>query len=358
MLRIIEPNLTGHAGHYGEFVRALASRVTPGEGRIEVDGGAGIEQLPELSMSHVTRRSMAGRSEWSVVRESARDASTPFLILTAKAKHAWMLQRARRAPGLSHARLYVHWCERGWMKRLAVVASPSVRAEALAIAPTPGIAEFLRATGWRRVEEVPYPAVAEGVVLDHPAAPRHLLMAGAARLNKGLALLVDACRSWASGSCPPAATLLVQSTGKRAGTHGAEEAQLLDQLAALKQPWLTLDPTAPDRDAYVSRFHGAIVLAPYDPRVFKDNVSGIALDALLHGAPVVATAGTWAADVVERFGSGVVMAEWSASALVDAVAQAERTWPTMSRRAVEASRILADEHDPRRLWEVLTSPVS
>lgn len=353
-LRIIEPNLTGHAGHYGEFVRALASRVSPGEGRIEVDGGSGAASLSDPQLPHLVLRDSGPRGEWGMVRECVRDSNTPFLMLTAQAKHAVMLQLARvRGCSLEHARLYFHWRESSLLKRLAVLATPAVRRECLAIAPTSVTAEFLRCTGWLRVAEVPYPAIAPA----HPiqaSQPRHLLMAGAARMNKGLGELAGACEAWSRGAGAPL-PVLVQATGKRSGRQGRLEAGVLGQLAQRQLPWLSLDAAAPDRAGYAQRFSGAIVLAPYDPRVFADNVSGVALDALLHGAPVVATAGTWAARVVERFGAGVVMEAWSATALAEAVAQAVARWEAISAAARVAAKTLAREHDPANLWAALSS---
>ncbi len=353
-LRIVEPNLTGHAGHYGEFVRALASRVAPDEGRIEVDAGVGAESLTDPRLPHLILRESAPRGEWSVVRECVRDPNAPFLILTAQAKHAVMLQLARARGGtLEHVRLYFHWRESSLLKRMAALASPAVRRECLAVCPTPVTAAFLRRTGWSRVAEVPYPAIAPAH--SFPATgPRHLLMAGAARMNKGLRELAGACETWSRQSGAPL-PVLVQATGKRSGRQGRLEAELLGRLAQRQFPWLTLDASAPDRAGYAQRFSGAIVLAPYDPMVFADNVSGVALDALLHGAPVVATAGTWAARVVERFGAGVVMEEWTAAALAEAVSQAVARWETIAAAARVAAGTLAREHDPANLWAVLTS---
>ena len=91
------------------------------------------------------------------------------------------------------------------------------------------------------------------------------------------------------------------------------------------------------------------MLAPYDPAKFADSVSGVVLDALLHGAPVVTSAGTWAADVVGRFGAGVVLPARTPEALAAAIDAILADWDTYAARAAEASSVLAEEHDPLRL---------
>jgi len=91
------------------------------------------------------------------------------------------------------------------------------------------------------------------------------------------------------------------------------------------------------------------VLTPYDPIKFADNVSGVALDALLHGAPIIATAGTWQAGLIQRFGCGVIMNRWTSEALLLAMNHSAKIWTDLSTHAQLAATVLTVEHDPRRL---------
>jgi hypothetical protein len=357
ILRVIEPNLVGASGHYGEYVRALAERAEGRFSRIEVlcDAGARLGSLADCAPLEF-RPCFPGRgrraAEWRALREAVA-AHDPFLVLTARTPDVVMLEAASRLAGrdLGHARLYFHWRERSTAQRVAATACTKVRREALAIAPTPTTAEFLRSTGWRRVLEIPYPAIAPEA--PFPAGPlERLLVAGAARMNKG----IDAVAALAARLAQRGDTveLLVQTTGKRrSGASGTKEAKALADLAASGCPGLRLDPSAPDRPAYVARFRGSLVLTPYCPDTFADNVSGIALDALLHGAPVVATAGTWQARVVERYGAGTVMRRWDAESLDEAVADARVRWDEVSAAARRAAQELASAHDPAHLVRAL-----
>jgi UDP:flavonoid glycosyltransferase YjiC (YdhE family) len=77
------------------------------------------------------------------------------------------------------------------------------------------------------------------------------------------------------------------------------------------------------------------------------------LDALLHGAPVIATAGTWPGSQIERFGAGVTIGERTPEALSAAVDAVLRDWPAYAARACKAARILAKEHDPGHLLALI-----
>jgi hypothetical protein len=67
----------------------------------------------------------------------------------------------------------------------------------------------------------------------------------------------------------------------------------------------------------------------------------------------VATAGTWQARVVERFGAGTIMRRWDADSLDEAVAEARRRWDDVSAAARRAAGELAEAHDPVHLVRAL-----
>jgi glycosyltransferase involved in cell wall biosynthesis len=181
-------------------------------------------------------------------------------------------------------------------------------------------------------------------------------MAGAARRNKGLGLVAGLASLWAAeGRTIP---LVVQVSKKHVNRHGRRERALVDSLLFSGYPGLRADSTEPDRAAYAARFRGAIVLAPYEREPFVSQVGGVVLDALLHGAPVVTTRGTWPGNQVERFGAGVTIGERSVRELAAAVDRILSEWPAHAARACEASAVLAREHDPLRLLETLSKETS
>lgn len=360
-LAVVEPHLRGNAGHYGEFVRALAERGGSALTRIHVHGGAGVEDLALLRhpriVAHSTFAHASRKAEWQFLARFTHDCpdrNARVLVLTARAAHAAFLEAFgdRRTAELERYCLYFHWRERSLAQRAMQVISRRVRRRVLAIAPTPTTAAFLRSLGWERVHEVPYPMLPPAEQRVAPAdQPARLLVAGAMRMNKGLRLITELNDRLRTR--PVGVPLLIQSSGKRDGRHGGKESATLARLERSAWDGLILDPTAPDSQAYGARFVDALTLTPYDPERFADNVSGVALDALLRGSPIIAPAGSWQARLIEGTGAGIVMRAWDTDSLEAAVRDAVTRWRELSAAARQASIALAATHDPAHLARVL-----
>ena len=354
--------LRGPSGHYAEFVRALASRSDGLFDEIEVVGGprsAGfVGQLggAVAVRSHPLPR--GGAAELRAIRASLVEKQRT-LVLTANASHAFLAANGALLSSESLARLalFVHWPLTKPSARLALAFARGTRKRAMFLAPTRGVCDCLRDAECASVYQVAYPATrAAGCRLRAPF--RHLLMAGAARINKGLDVVAELAEHLArEGRDLP---LLVQVSPKHvsdrgADRHGSREDAVVARLLGAQYSGLVADPVAPQRSEYAARFEGALVLAPYERAKFADGVSGVVLDALLHGAPVVATAGTWAGDLVERFDAGVAMRERSAAQLISAVDRVLANWDRYAGNAARASDALALEHDPRALARLLAT---
>jgi hypothetical protein len=350
-LLIIEPNLRNPSGHYAEFVRAVGARAA-GEG-LEVFAHPGADgmlaSMPGVRVCAEEPRVGRPLAEWRAIFRAV-ERGAPFLVLTAGGRHAAAVSAAGalsgRPPG--NARLFFHRPPSTGRDRLLLPFAASAREHAMAVAPTEAVARSLRTGGWRRVECVPYPALGAPVP-PRPVPFSHLLMAGAARLNKGLDLVASLAARWAAED--RTIPLQVQVSKKHAARHGRREGAVVEALLSSGYGGLRAEGTPPDRDEYIGRFRGALVLAPYDREQFASQVSGVVLDALLHGAPVVTTRGTWSGAQVERFGAGVTMEERTAAALSTSIDRVLEEWPAYAARACAAAPILAAEHDPRRLLE-------
>jgi len=376
-LRVIEPNLAGPSGHYAEFIRALASRSDGIFRAIEVVAAPRAASfLPSLGSAVPVVAVALPTGPLAELRaiHASLQARRRTLVLTATALHA---VAADRGAFLSRSKLgalsmFVHWPLVKSSDRFTLAVASRVRAESLFLVPTQGVRASLLEANCDHVAQIAYPATrAASARLEAPF--KHLLMAGAARINKGLDVIAglaellarDARLAAAEGVSssenllaePP---LLVQVSPKHVGKsgrdrHGAREDAVVARLLAANYRGLVADPRAPDRDEYAQRFEGALVLAPYERAKFADGVSGVVLDALLHGAPVVATSGTWAGDVVERFDAGISIRDRTPEALRAAVARILGRWDLYMANAAKASELLAAEHDPRALALAIAS---
>lgn len=352
-LLIIEPNLRSPSGHYAEFVRAVGSKAA-GE-FLEVfahpAADAMLEAMPGVRVSRNSPRVGEPLAEWRTIFSCVAE-NRPFLLLTADGRHAAAASISARLSGCNpvNANFFFHRTPTTWRDKLLSPFAAIAREYSLAITSTQQVADSLKDLGWRNVAYIPYPVLAP-LTPPEPLPFSHLLMAGAARLNKGLDLVTELACKWAAvGRSLP---LFVQVSRKHASKHGSREAVYVEKLLASGYQGLKCDADAPERVGYVERFRGALVLAPYVREQFASQVSGVVLDAILHGAPVIATKGTWPSLQVERFGAGVTIAERTPEALAAAIDTVLNDWDNFSLRACEAAQILAKEHDPCHLVKLL-----
>ena len=122
---------------------------------------------------------------------------------------------------------------------------------------------------------------------------RRLLYAGAARQDKGFRMVVDLVELLAARK--EDIPIAVQITADHYDKYDAATRADIARLEAARYPSLTLIRETPSPEEYAANFPGSICLQPYDRAEFRDRVSGVTLDALAHGCPIVATAGTWSA---------------------------------------------------------------
>ncbi|MEM9610535.1 MAG: FkbM family methyltransferase [Actinomycetota bacterium] len=99
-----------------------------------------------------------------------------------------------------------------------------------------------------------------------------------------------------------------------------------------------------------------IVLIPYRYDPFRTRTSGVVLDAIVAGKPVVAVRGTWAGNLVERLGVGLTYNDGDVRQFVEVVEQAISKVKLFREQALEVRDEVVAEFQPDRLVEFLTSP--
>jgi hypothetical protein len=348
---LIEPRLGLGRGHYDELLRAIILGLDHQVGAIGVVATQAASPVLRAWSSEVATlnaeplEASSIRAEIAAIRTRSGLASQRCLVATANGRHAALLSvlGGGRAQ-LTRASLFFHWPVRHRMDRMFHAIATRARAECAALAPTDAIADDLDRLGWRRVRRIDYPVIAPPP--PTPTEFSHVLMAGALRFNKGLAVLAELVERWARrGDEIP---LLLQASTKHANRHGRREAPLLRRIEAAGYPHLREQSGGLDRDRYLANFRGAITLAAYEPATFAGQISGVALDALMSGSPIVASEGTEPAALVREFGAGVVVVFGDADSIDQALAMIISRWNHYSLQAREAAAILAKRHDPLR----------
>jgi hypothetical protein len=354
-LHIVEPTLTNEAGHCHSFVETLCRAGPDPRGfRVWCGRGAALPGLEGMGVPLERRfhRRVRRFQEWLLLRRLLRGPGR-ILISTAGRTDLLLLDwaaRGRIPP--RKAFLYVHWF-RSTPRKLAFLRRLARRQPDLAVlGATPSVADAFAEAGFAHCAVVPYPTTSAPAADTAPAAFRHLLFAGAAREDKGFSHVVGLVELLAGR---PDLPVVLQTATDPNDRHDEPTRAALARLAAARSPALELRGETLDGKAYAELFGGAICLQPYDPLEFADRVSGVTLDAMSAGAPVVTIPGSWIARVVDRFGAGAVAASAAPGDLLQAVERVRAEYPRHRDAALSAGRILRGEHDARRLLEAITA---
>jgi len=357
VLEIVEPTLEGDAGHVASFVEAVCGAAGEAGASVRVWAGRGA-WVPGRVAGARTRAHFSRR--WRRVQALLLYRTLlrgPGRIFVATAGRVDLLLLSWAASDPIPPRkvfLYVHWVRPKPGKDEALRRLAARQPDVVIMGPTPTAVAPFCAAGFRDVRVVPYPVARRGDADrgERAAAEfRHLLFAGAARSDKGFGRVVDLVAHLSA--CRAAIPVWVQSSPDHYGKIDPKARADLARLDAAAYPHLRVFRETLDRDAYAGLFQGAICLQLYDRDDFADRISGVTLDALCAGAPVIAAAGTWTARTVARFEAGAVVSEPSPDAVMRAVGAVRGAYATFAAKAREGGRALQEEHDPRRLLEEL-----
>ena len=345
-IQIVEPTLESYSGHcyslVSSFCRAAADRqirLWAGKGADNFDFGPGVTVHPYFS-----RRFRLFQSLF-LFRRLLREPF-PVFIPTARRSDLALLNLAagKRLPA-NRVFLYFHWV-RETPDKLHFLRRIAARQPNLVIlGTTASVVEVFRRCGFAHASLLPYPppkAQPPGAAMSF----RRLLYAGAARQDKGFRQVVDFVEFLAhkNENFP----ITIQVSADHYGKYDAGTREDITRLRSTGYAPLELTVETLSPEDYAALFPGSICLQLYDRADFRDRVSGVTLDALAHGSPIVATAGTWMAKLVESFGAGVAVEEPTAENLHRAVTKIIDGYPEFRDRAFHAGQAQA-----RKSWDVL-----
>ena len=307
VVNVVEPTLTTEAGHCSMVVHSLC---TAGAGlpiRLWTARGARLPTLERLDLDirrHFARR-LRKLQAVLLYRQLLRESGA-IVVPTAgrfDLQALDLVAKGRIPPKkvfLYFHRLQLTPHKEAVLRRLAD-RQPNVEL----LGTTDAIERKLREVGFPNTGVVlPFPVLA-----DAGAAPgrafRHVLVAGAARADKGFRQVVDFVMylQQAQSTIP----ITIQISGDHYDRYDEQTRRDLDRLRSLRYPPLTLLPETLISDQYAAMFRGAICLQPYDRKEYADKISSITLEALSAAAPVVPSANTWMAHTIQRFDAGVVV---------------------------------------------------
>ena len=354
-LHIVEPTLVDATGHCYSFLDSLCRVAVDYPLTVWGGHGSGVSFPGNVTVKRYFRRRIRRLQAWWLYRALLRQPGRVFVSTAGRSDLVLLDLASRHAIAPGKVFLYVHWLRSSPAKARQLARLAARQPEIEVLAPTESVCAAFRAAGFRHTRQVPYPVSPMAAQPMPAAAPafRHLLFAGAARPDKGFAEVVGLVEllSRARRNIP----ISVQTSAQHYDKVDRSVVAGLERLDAIAYPFLRrYDDTLSPAD-YGALFRGAICLQLYSRGDFADRISGITLDALSHGSPIVALSGTWTARVVAELGAGLVLEDPAPDALLGAVNKIMTSYEAYHRRAWEAGREMQRRHDPRSLFQALTS---
>lgn len=335
-LQIIEPTLEDYSGHCHSLVSSLV-RAARGHAIELWKGEAAVPMTfgPDVTIhSHFHRRERLAQMRrllHRLLREPGR-----IVVTTARTRDLALI--ALVAPGRvppDRVFLYFHWLRVTPVKRLLLRRIAARQPDLTIFCTTEHVIDVFRDGGFRDVALLAYPAP-ETSRDDGPVPFRRLLYAGAARRDKGFGIVVDLVQLLASENSD--IPIAVQITPDHYAKYDATTLEDIARLERIRYAPLTLIRETPSPAEYAANFPGSICLQPYDPADFRDRVSGVTLDALAQGCPVVCTAGTWSAALIEPFNAGIALEAPNAQGLHAAAIALRADYPRYRNKALAAAQ--------------------
>jgi hypothetical protein len=214
---------------------------------------------------------------------------------------------------------------------------------------TESTADFFKSLGFC-ARAVAYPRLNE-VSLPLSKNFHHLVVAGAARMDKGFDRIADLVEYLAHTQASWPVWIQISTTHQ--AKHSADVMVQIERLRHSGYSHLSLiDNTLTPQD-YRALFAGGISIQPYCKADFEDRVSGVALDALTEGCPVIVTANTWLSRIVLKHNAGVASSDLSPSGLCKSIAEVVGDYDNYSLRAAKAGMALCQEHSAGSLMRVI-----
>jgi glycosyltransferase involved in cell wall biosynthesis len=221
------------------------------------------------------------------------------------------------------------------------------------ICPTKSLVDVFKSAGFANTHVVPYPIANKRVLnrANHTVEFKSVLFAGAAREDKGFSKFVQLISHAHERKLSVPFTIQISSDHK--GEHDAETRKNIALLKSIPYPYLNIYDQTLSTDAYAKMFEGVICVQLYRSNDFADRVSGVTLDALAAGCPIITTEGTWIANQVTRFGAGIVVDSSSPECVHVAINKIIENYNYYRSKSVLAGEVLQKEHSSVHLAKIL-----
>jgi glycosyltransferase involved in cell wall biosynthesis len=339
-LNIIEPTLASEAGHCFSFISSLAHAADSTQLTLWCDHSADVNISGNILTKRYFFRKIRKLQAFWLYRKLLGTAERIFISTAGRTDLILLDLASSGRISANRVFVYMHWFKPSQRKRKQLEKLARRQPEIVVFAPTKSVGDEFENAGFKHVRLVPYPItpLASGALSAQPRDFSHVLFAGAARQDKGFGNVVDFVELLAStGRDIP---VRLQTSAQHYDKMDEVASAGLSRLEHFRYPHLKRYAETLQHSDYVALFDGAICLQLYSQKDFADRISGVTLDALSMGSPIVTLAETWIARVVSEFDAGLVLESPDPDAVLGAVTRIISDYGHYRSRALEAGREL------------------
>jgi len=350
-IHIVEPSLTNQTGHCYSFISNFlrSSEAYPvflwANRRADITFAEKNVRIRKYFISKIRRF-----QSFFLYKKLLNSPGKIFISTATYTDFVLMNWAAREAIAQSKVYFYVHWINATLKKRTFLKKLAQKQPNFVILGPTPSVIDIFRESGFENAHIVPYPI--SGLICNAQAGHARftgVLYAGAARQDKGISHVVNLVEHLSKLKLE--IPVKMQISPDHRGKYDAATSTDIDRLDSIAYPALLLFPETLDAEEYANLFAGSICIQLYNAQDFADRVSGVALDALSAGCPIVTTAGTWIARMVQRFDAGLVVDDTTPNKVLLAVQAIIADYSRYNEKAYKAGQVLQQENSADILFK-------
>lgn len=352
-LHIIEQTLENETGHCFSFISSLASSAVNQLITVWCSRKAAISLPGNIEIKRYFYRRLRRLQSVRLFRKLLQTEDSIFISTASRIDIMLMDLAAKKPIPPGKVFMYIHWFYFTPGKRAHIQKIAKRQPEIIILTPSVFISEEFKKAGFTHTEYVSYPITPRDLsgLYSDKAEFRHLLFAGAARQDKGFSKVVDLIEHLCAKK--ERIPVLIQSSPEHYNKYDKQTKSDIARLEKCSYPFLEKRPATLPGQQYLEMFNGGISLQLYSRNDFADRISGVTLDSLSCGCPVIATSGTWTARTVSEYDAGIVVGQNSADQILAAIKNIMNDYGKYQQNAFKAGRDLQIKHHPRNLADKL-----
>jgi len=353
-IHIVEPTLVNQTGHCYSFISSFCCSSKGAPLHLWVNSAADIEFAEANVQVKKHFHSKIRRFQSYGLYRRLLKTSGKIFIPTAGFTDLALIQWAAGSKVQSRkVYFYFHWINSS-DKKLAYLARLARKQPNLVIlGPTHSVIDVFKGAGFVNAFVVPYPI--SGQFHNDSSGCNEfagLLYAGAARQDKGISHVVDLVEHMSRLKLK--IPFRLQNSSDHRGKYDAATRKDMSRIEALKYPYLKLFPETLNAEEYANLYAGTICIQLYNED-FADRISGVTLDALTAGSPIVTTPGTWITRMVQRFNAGRIVESTEPEKVLSAIEEIIANYRLYNENAYRAGLVLRQENSADVLYKTVAA---